>query len=137
MNPIVRDAWSSGPPRLYIIAEPMPNAPFVRLSGQGTANMSVENYLEDLKRDISNQSGKYLAYVKGGCKEEADTFTLQTWDVYTSPTSCYEALIHLYYAPINEYLCLKKHFGDDWAQKYLDKIAKQEAAIKAISKAFA
>lgn len=135
MNAVIKEAWSGDPPRLYIIAEPMPNAPFVRLSGQGMANMSLGEYLKDLQRDFDNQSGKFFAYVKGGCKEEADTFTLQTWDVYTSPTSCYEALIHLYYAPVNEYLCLKKHLGEKWAQKYLDEIEKREAAINAISAA--
>ncbi len=135
MNPIVRDSWKGDPPRLYIIAEPLPDAPHVRLSGGGVADMSLDEYLNTLQKNFDNQSGKYFAYVKGGCREEADTFTLQTWDVYTSPTSCYEALIHLYYAPVNEYLCLKKHLGEKWAQKYLDEVEKREAAINAISAA--
>lgn len=136
MNPIVKNAWSGDPPRLYIIAEPMPNAPYVRLSGGGVADMSLDEYLSDLQKNSDNQSGKYFAYVKGGCREEADTFTLQTWDVYTSPTSCYEAFIHLYYAPVNEYLCLKKHLGEKWAQQYLDEIAKREMAVSAITSVF-
>lgn len=135
MNPIIRDSWSSGPPRLYIIAEPMPNAPLVWLSGGGMANMSLDEYLKDLQKYFDNKTGKYFAYVIGGCGEEADTFILRTWDVYTSPTSCYEALIHLYYSPVNEYLCLKKHLGEKWAQEYLDEIEKWEAAINAISTA--
>lgn len=134
-NSIIKNAWSSGPPRLYIIAEPMPNAPHVWVTGGGMANMSLDEYLKNLQKDFDNQTGKYFAYVMGGCKEEADTFTLQTWDVYTSPTSCYEALIHLYYAPVNEYLCLKKHLGEKWAQKYLIEVEKREVAINAIATA--
>jgi len=133
MNPILKSAWDGEPPRLYIIAKPMPDAPHVWIAGGGMANMSLHEYLSDLQKDFDNQTGEYFAYVMGGCKEEADTFTLQTWDVYTSPTSCYEAMIILYYSPVNEYLCLKKHLGDKWAQKHLDEIEKRESAINAIS----
>jgi hypothetical protein len=136
MNPIVKASWSRTPPNIYAISEPLPNAPHVSLSGGGTARMSLEDYLKALKKDLDNQTGKYFAYVMGSKdKEEADTFILQTWDVYTSPTSCYEALIHLYYAPINEYLCLKKHMGEYWAQKYLDEINARDMAISAITNA--
>jgi hypothetical protein len=113
----------------------LPNAPHVTLSGGGCSNASIEDYLKDLQRDFENQTGQYFAYVMKGNKEEADTFILQTWDVYTSPTSCYEALVHLYYAPVNEYLCLKKHLGEYWAQKYLDEIKARDMAIAAISSA--
>ncbi|MFH7024682.1 MAG: hypothetical protein ACHBN1_04590 [Heteroscytonema crispum UTEX LB 1556] len=115
----------------------MPDAPHVWVAGGGMSNKPLEDYLKDLQKDFDAQAGKYFAYVMGGCKEEADTFTLQTWDVYTSPTSCYEALIILYYAPVNEYLCLKKHLGERWAQEYLDGIESRNAAINAISAALA
>ncbi|XZF62747.1 MAG: hypothetical protein ACSI46_28035 [Gloeotrichia echinulata DVL01] len=38
----------------------------------------------------------------------------------------------MYYAPINQYLTLKKHFGEEDAQRYLDKIAARNAAITAL-----
>jgi hypothetical protein len=138
MNQIVKDSWSGDPPRIKVIVQPLPSAPFVYLSGGGSADMSLDSYINDLKRDIRNQTGNYFAYVvksNGGSREEADTFTLQTWEVYTSSDSCYEALVILYYAPINEYLCLKKHKGEAVAQEYLDKIQAREVAIAALAEA--
>lgn len=134
MNQAIKNAWTN-PPRLYIVAQPMPNAPNLSITGSGTSTASLDNYLKDLQKDFDNQKGKYFAYAKKGCKEEADTFYLITWETYTSPESCYEALIMLYYAPINEYLCLKKHFSEEWAQKYLDEISAREAAITALAEA--
>jgi hypothetical protein len=93
------------------------------------------SYITNIKRDIRNQTGKYFAYVMGSDGDEADTFTLETWEVYTSPESCYEALVILYYAPVNEYLCLKKHKSSDAVQRYLDKIKAREAAITALADA--
>jgi hypothetical protein len=139
MNEIVRNAWSSEPPRIKAITQPLPNAPFVYLSGGGCADMSLENYINDLKRDIRNQTGKYFAYVvksNGGNREEADTFILQTWEVYTSVESCYEALVILYYAPMNEYLTLKKYQGEEAAQEYLNKMQARVAAIASLSDVF-
>lgn len=133
MNPVLKNDWDGEPPRLSIISKPLPSAPHLWLSGGGVADMSLDEYLKDLQKDFDSQTDEYFAYVMGGCGEEADTFILKTWDVYTSPTSCYEALILLYYAPVNEYLCLKKHLGEKWAQEYLDETEKWEAAINAIS----
>jgi hypothetical protein len=39
----------------------------------------------------------------------------------------------LYYAQINQYLTLKKHFGEDDAQRYFDKIAARNAVVNALS----
>lgn len=72
---------------------------------------------------MEKQKGQYYAYVMEADRDEADTYTLKTWEVYTSPDSCYEALVILYYAPLNPYLTIKKHMGEHWAQKYLDKQA--------------
>lgn len=44
-----------------------------------------------------------------------------------------KAVIIKYYAPINHYLTLKKYFGEDSAQKYLDELAARNAAINAIA----
>lgn len=84
--------------------------------------MSLESFIKDLERDMKKQKGQYYAYVMETDKDEADTYTLQTWEVYTSPDSCYEALVILYYAPLNPYLTLKKHMGEQWAQEYLDEL---------------
>ncbi|HLO85993.1 MAG TPA: hypothetical protein VK203_13435 [Nostocaceae cyanobacterium] len=123
MNPTVYSAWGGDPPRIYAISKPLPNAPHLPLSGGAIANMSLDNFLSDLKRDMEKQKGKYYAYVMESDKDEADTYILQTWEVYTSPESCYEALVILYYAPLNPYLTYKKHYGEHYAQEYLDELA--------------
>jgi len=136
VNEIIKNSWSGDPPRIKVMVQPLPNAPYLFLSGGGNADMSLDSYINDLKRDIRNQTGKYFAYVMkswGGDKEEADTFVLQTWEVYTSPDSCYEALVILYYAPMDEYLTLKKHKGEEAAQEYLNMIKSREIAISALS----
>ncbi|MCM0592284.1 MAG: hypothetical protein ACSI46_15080 [Gloeotrichia echinulata DVL01] len=133
MNEIVKNAWSGDPPRVKAISQPLPNAPYLSLSGGGCGDISLDSYIKDLEKDVRSQSGKYFAYVRNSDGDEADTFTLRTWEVYTSPESCYEALVILYYAPLNEYLCLKKHKGEATAQEYLDKIKARETAIAALA----
>ena len=95
VNSIVYSAWDGDPPRVYAISKPLPNAPRLPLSGGSIANMSLESFLSDLKKDMEKQQGKYYAYVMEGNQDEADTCILQTWEVYTSPESCYEALVIL------------------------------------------
>jgi hypothetical protein len=135
MNQIVKDAWNNDPPRIKVITQPLPNAPYVSLSGGGCANKSLDSFIKDLERDIKNESGKQFVYVRNSNGDEADTFSLQTWEIYTSPDSCYEALVILYYAPINEYLCLKKHKGEKAAQEYLDGIKSLDIARRAVANA--
>lgn len=84
------------------------------------ARMSLESFIKDLEKDMEKQKGQYYAYVMDADKDEADTYILKTWEVYTSPDSCYEALVILYYAPLNPYLTYKKHMGERWAQEYLE-----------------
>lgn len=76
----------------------------------------------DRTLNIEKQKGHYYAYVKNSEGEEADTYILQTWDVYKGDNSCYEVLLTLYYAPLNPYLTYKKHMGENWAQEYLDEL---------------
>jgi hypothetical protein len=41
----------------------------------------------------------------------------------TRPESgCYEAIVILYYSPLNPYLTIKKHMGKDLAEEYLQTI---------------
>ncbi len=87
------------------------------------ARMSVESFIKDLQTDLEKQKGHYYAYVKNSEGDEADTYILQTWEVYKGDNSCYEALVILYYAALNPYLTYKKHMGEHWAQEYLDELA--------------
>jgi hypothetical protein len=131
----IRDCWGGEPPKIRFISQALPNATCLPLSRSGCSNASLGDFLESLKRDRDRQSGKFFAYVKsksGGCQEEADTYSLKSWEVYTSPESCYEALVILYYAPINEYLTIKKHLGEDWAQNYLNQLEKRQQAIASL-----
>lgn len=121
MNKTVLSSWGFKPPNVYAISAPLPDAPRLPLSGGAIANMSLDSFIKDLERDMEKQKGRYYAYVMEADRDEADTYILKTWEIYTSPDSCYEALVILYYAPLDPYLTIKKHMGEHWAQKYLDK----------------
>lgn len=71
-----------------------------------------------LERDLHRQAGRYYAYVKGGNREEADTFILEGWVVYTSPDCVHEATVILYYSALNPYLAIKKWMSEDMAEEY-------------------
>jgi len=126
-------AWDNAPPRLVFLTRPMPNAPNLYLSGSGFAiDTSIESFIQKLERDKRSHSGKYFAYVMEGCKEEADTYFLEGWEVLTGDNSIYEYTIVLYYSAINPYLTIKKWMGEDIAQEYLAR----QVAVSAIASAF-
>jgi hypothetical protein len=128
------NAWKGSPPRINFITQAMPGTPDLTLSGSGCASTTkIETFVKDLERDIRFQSGRYYAYVMGGCKEEADTYFLEGWDILTGDNSVYEYTVILYYSAINPYLAIKKHMGEDMAQRHLAK----KAAHKAIADALA
>jgi len=114
-------SWTKTPPNVQYITQPMPNAPHLHLSGSGVARMSRETFIKDLERDMHRKSGHYYAYVKGGCREEADTYVLEGWVVYTSPDCIHEATVILYYSALNPYLTIKKWMSQDLAEEYRSK----------------
>ncbi|HLP90357.1 MAG TPA: hypothetical protein VK184_17445 [Nostocaceae cyanobacterium] len=116
MNNTLFSAWDGKPPTILAISQPMPNAPYLPLSGGCTTRMSLENFFKDVECDFQKQQGSYYAYVFGGNRDEADTYTLETWEVCHTNSGCYEAIVILYYSPINPYLTIKKHLGDDLAE---------------------
>jgi hypothetical protein len=135
MNELIYKDWDEDPPSIITFSRPMASAPNLHLSGSGTARMSLESYVKDLERDTKNQTGDYFAYVMKGSREEADTYHLVTWQVCIPQDNTYEAVIIKYYAPINHYLTLKKYFGEDSAQEYLDEIRARDAVINALAEA--
>lgn len=115
-------AWKSNPPKIKYKAEPMPNTPHLRLLGSGIADMSLDQFIKDLRKDMKNQSGHYYVFpVKSDKLSEDDMYFLEGWEVYTSPDSCYEALVMLYYSALYPYQVIKKYMGEDMAQEYLEK----------------
>jgi hypothetical protein len=54
------------------------------------------------------KKGDYFAYVMESAGDEADTYTLVEWEVL-SGSNCYEAVVMLYYAPVNPYATLLKY----------------------------
>lgn len=115
-------AWDGNPPNIQYLAVPMPDAPYLPLTGCGMARTRLNTFLEDLERDFANQSGHYFEYVWESEKDEADTYALQSWEVFRPDNAMFEALVVLYYAPINPYLTLQKHLGQDAADEYLHSI---------------
>jgi hypothetical protein len=118
----VYSAWDGDPPNVQAISRPMPDAPYLPLTGGCTARMTLKNFLKDLDRDFEGKTGHYFEYVWESEKDEADTYALQDWQVCRPENGTFEALVILYYAPINPYLTLQKHFGQEAADEYLSEI---------------
>jgi hypothetical protein len=78
--------------------------------------------LKHLERDFECQTGHYFEYVWESEKQDADTYALQSWEVFRSDNKTFEALVVLHYMPINPYLTLQKHFGQEAADEYLRSI---------------
>jgi len=133
MNRLIYTAWDGSPPRIQAISFPMPGSPYIPLTGGCTTRIPLDKFLQELERDLKKQTGHYYAYVWGysESEDESDIYTLQTWQVCPPDDGTYESIVVLYYAPINPYLTIKKHFGDHSAQEYLTR----NAAISAISNA--
>ncbi|HLP89185.1 MAG TPA: hypothetical protein VK184_11430 [Nostocaceae cyanobacterium] len=112
--------WNGKPPRIKFKAEPMPGTPYVRLLGCGIADMSLENFIKDLERDKKTGNGHGHTFPINGKGCEEDTYVLEGWEVYTSPDSCYEALVLLYYSALYPYHVIKKYMGEDMAAEYLE-----------------
>ncbi|HLP89682.1 MAG TPA: hypothetical protein VK184_13955 [Nostocaceae cyanobacterium] len=123
MNRKIFNAWKSKPPRIYIITQAMADSVEVPLSGGGMASVSADEYELKLKQDLERKTGKYYAYPMGSGECEEETFVLETWEKYTSPDSCYEAMFILYYSALYPYQVIKKHLGEDMAEEYLQETA--------------
>jgi len=111
-------AWKGKPPQIKFTAEPMPGTPYVRLLGCGVTDMSLENFVQKLATDKETGNGHGHTFPVKGRDCEEDTYILEGWEVYTSPDSCYEALIVLYYSALYPYQVIKKYMGEDMAEEY-------------------
>jgi len=137
MSSLFYQQWEQNPPTIETIVQVTPQIPVIPLTGSTTTRMNLDKFLKYLEDDMKKQKGHYFEYVWGYYKslDEADIFTLQDWRVCRPDDGNQEAIIIMYYAPINMYLTLKKHFGEEDAQEYLDKIAARSAAITALADA--
>lgn len=57
---------------------------------------------------MENENGSYFAHVWEGDKEEADTYVLNAWQVLHPNDGTYEAIVILYYSPLDEAATLAK-----------------------------
>lgn len=96
----------------------MPGTPYVRLLGCGIANMSLESFVKNLETDKRTGNGHGHTFPVKGKDCEEDTYVLEGWEIYTSPDSCYEALVILYYSALYPYQVIKKYMGEEMAQEY-------------------
>ncbi|HAG81229.1 MAG TPA: hypothetical protein DCL61_08660 [Cyanobacteria bacterium UBA12227] len=135
MNHLLYSDWEGDPPRILSISHPMPGTPYMPLTGGGTTKIPLERFLKDIERDLKSQIGDYYAYVWGHYEsdDEADIYVLQTWQVCPPNDGTYEAVIILYYAALNPYLTIKKYFGEDSAQEYLNRNAAITAIVDALA----
>ncbi len=114
-------AWKGKPPRVKFKAEPMPGTPYVRLLGCGITDMPLDKFIKNLERDIKTGKGHGYTFPLEGKDCEEDTYVLEGWEVYTSPDSCYEALVILYYSALYPYQVIKKYMGEEMAEEYRSK----------------
>lgn len=137
MNSILYADWDKNPIGIQAISHQMPSAPNLPLAGGCTSRMPLERFLKELEHDFKNQTRTYYVRVRecDDPDDEANIYTLKTWQVCRPDDGTYEAVVILYYAPINTYLTLKKHFGEEDAAVYLEKIPARSAAINAIADA--
>jgi|GEM_PF-2959318 len=70
MNRLLYSAWDGELPRVHAISYALPGTPHLTLTGGSITNMPLDKYLNDLERDIHNQSGAYFAYVWGNYNSE-------------------------------------------------------------------
>jgi hypothetical protein len=121
---LLRNAWSESPPQLLFYCQPMPNTPDLHLKGSGFADMELDIFLIRLEKDFQNQAGDFYTYVfeaepnEQGIYDEADTYTLQTWQVFRPDHGPHEALVILYYAAINPYLTIARYMSPELAAEY-------------------
>lgn len=131
MRRSANDAWSGSAPRIQAYATPMPDAPYLPLTGGCTTSMDLEEFLAELCRCLETQAEPhYIAYVWDSEREEADTYVLQDWEICRPESGAFEAVVILYYAPINTYLTIKKHMGDDMAEEYLEDIHQRDRVVE-------
>ncbi|HLO85992.1 MAG TPA: hypothetical protein VK203_13430 [Nostocaceae cyanobacterium] len=112
-------AWNGDPPKVKYIAEPMPGTPYLRLLGNGISSTPIDKFLNYLEQDKAKQKGKYFTFPINSNQTEEDLYVLEGWEVYTSPESCYEAIVILYYSALYPYQVIKKYMGEVMAEEYL------------------
>lgn len=127
----IRDAWGGNPPNIRFISSAAPDSLELPLSGNGTGRMPVDRAIKEIERDFENQTGWFNAWVFDHYKsgDEADTYELQSWDVYypdAGSGNAYEAVIMLSYAPVNYLATLQKHMPE-FIDEYLAELAQLEA----------
>jgi len=131
----IRAAWSGKPPRILSISQPMPNTPYLPLTGGSTTDKSLDVFLAELERDFKCEKGKYFAYVMDYYQsgDEADAYILEDWQVCVPEDNMHEAVVILYYSAMNPYLTIKKHMGEDLAQEYADQLEQLEMLERLMS----
>lgn len=98
------------------LTQELPDSVCLPLTGDGVSNACLEDFLNYLKEDVEKQKGHFFAYVWGGDRsDEADTYTLNGWQVLHPNDGTYEAIVILYYSPINERATLAK-----WMPQFLE-----------------
>ncbi|MFK0732120.1 MAG: hypothetical protein ACFKPT_09280 [Gloeotrichia echinulata GP01] len=114
----------------------MPSSPNLKLQGGGFTcdyTTTIEVFVKRLEKTVQNKSGDhYFTYVVGAQGEdEADIFVLEGWEILTGGVN--EYVVILYYSALNPYLAIKKHMGEDMAQRHLAKKAAQKAIADALA----
>jgi hypothetical protein len=124
MRASLYEAWDCEPPQLLVLCYSMPNTPLLHLQGDACPDLPLEIYLKDLERDFEQKTGDFYTYVFGakpneyGIYDEADTYTLSTWQVLRPDDGPHEAVIILYYSAINPYLTIARYMSPELAAEY-------------------
>lgn len=134
MQQDIRAGWEGNVPNIHAIAQPYPGAPHMPLTGGCSASTTLDKFLRDLER--GEGSSHYREYIWGyhGSEDEADIYELTCWDVCRPDNGLYEAVVILYYSPINHLATLKKHMPE-FVDEYLEEQAQIEALEQLVEEA--
>ncbi|MEM6256634.1 MAG: hypothetical protein AAF821_27315 [Cyanobacteria bacterium P01_D01_bin.156] len=132
MRQDIRLGWEGCPPRIEYLAQPFPGAPHLPLTGSGSTDMPLDKFLGKLEQSLTSRSAargnRYHQYVWGhhGSDDEADIYELTCWEVCRPDSGVYEAVVILYYSPMNTLATLSKHMPE-FVDEYLAEQAQKEA----------
>lgn len=105
----IRAGWEGRVPNIQAIAQSYPGSPHLPLTGGCTTRTTLDKFLKELEKAEAGRH--YREYIWGyhGSDDEADIYELTCWDVCRPDHGFYEAMVILYYSPINTLATLKKH----------------------------
>lgn len=127
VNSYLLSEWEGNPPTIEIVSQPCPGAPYLPLSGGGTARMSPDKFEKQLKDALESKgtcrlgSSHYRVNVWNEDRDDiANQYVLKAWHRFDNAAP-YQALFVLYYDAVDRVATIAKHMPE-LLEEYLDDI---------------